>query len=189
MLKKNEKEPFFHILQPTIQFPKANMQEVYTNKKEEDDVTPHSSHTLLEPDEMEEKEGSPAHLHDSGEVQNEEVKESTKATEIIEEFEAENRETQEDKPFTPHIKKMPSLSFKRLKSFKEMNTEERLNYLLNFPKQLPPVPCMFETDASSFRGVLIGKTEEMIEIKLLDGKTKELHIQSIKEIRMVGLRK
>lgn len=190
MQKKNVKEPFFHILQPKIQFPEANMQEVFSNKEDlKQNLVIPQSHTLPEHDGKEIEKEKQISIQDSIEVQNAEIKDSEKAMEILEKFEAENRDSQEEKSFTPHLKKMPSPSFKRLKSFKEMDTGERLNYLLNFPKQIPPVPCIFETGESSFRGLLIGKTEDTIKIKLLDGRVKELNIKSIIEIRMVGLGK
>ncbi len=46
-----------------------------------------------------------------------------------------------------------------------MNTIERLNYLVHFPKLLPPVPCVFVTKSRSVKGFLVKKTEDSIEIK------------------------
>ncbi len=190
MPKMNKKEPFFHITQPGIQRPVPNMQETFSSKAAEREKKKTASANNVKDLNDHETLGTKEH-EELAENERKEVvvKESGKATELIENYEAENRENESESSLAPHIRKRPEPSFKRLKSFKEMNTEERINYLLNFPIQLPPVPCVFETEAGSFRGVLIGKTDELIEIKLLDGKTRELQIQSVKEIRMVGIRK
>ncbi|WNS76889.1 CotO family spore coat protein [Bacillus sp. DTU_2020_1000418_1_SI_GHA_SEK_038] len=193
MPKKKEKEPFFHITQPGIKIPQANMQEIFSSKKAEKQKKDHSAHPKgkdqKEHELKEEKtlsEQVESKLKDAALAGKDSEK---KVQEIIENFEAENSNKEGDSPFASHIKRKPGPSFKRLKSFKDMNTIERLNYLIDFPKQLPPVPCIFETEKESWRGILVGKAEETIEIKMFDGKTKSIEIQTLKEIRMSGLRK
>ncbi|MDQ0268712.1 CotO family spore coat protein [Cytobacillus purgationiresistens] len=80
------------------------------------------------------------------------------------------------------------LSFQRLKSFKEMNIPERVNYLSHFPKQLPPVPCLFETEEIQVRGFLVTSSDTEIEVRTLDGDVQKLNIQNVKSIRMIGFR-
>lgn len=97
---------------------------------------------------------------------------------VIQQYELEQKE----------VKQVPQKrsSFNRVKPFKEMNNSERINYLLHFPKQLPPVPCIFQTEETSFKGILINKNETIIEIKLLDDTMATIEIDQIKEIKMIG---
>jgi len=76
---------------------------------------------------------------------------------------------------------------RRLKSFREMDIEERLDYLAYFPKKLPPVPCLFQTKTKEIRGTLMEKTEEQVVIKLFDKTEIALPINDLIAIRMIGL--
>ena len=167
-------EPYFYILQPTIHFPEPNMQEFYSNKK---DLKKDQLHHLQEGDAS--KENSQVREDKIEDLKNEAVK----VTEIIENYQANHQTEPIEQPKRRHRP-----TFNRVKKFKEMNTLERIDYLYNFPKQLPPVPCVFETDDSSFRGNIIHKTDNLIELKLFNGKTMEIPIETIKEVRMIGLR-
>ncbi|WP_400246557.1 CotO family spore coat protein [Niallia sp. JL1B1071] len=78
-------------------------------------------------------------------------------------------------------------AFKRLKSFKEMEIVEKLEYLLNFPKQLPPVPCNVITANENIRGFIVDLTEGNVDIKLMDQSIVTLKITAIQEVRMIGI--
>lgn len=73
-----------------------------------------------------------------------------------------------------------------IKSFKEMDINERISYLRNFPKKLPPVTCLYMTKDQLLRGFLVGKTDEKIEIKQLNQSIITLKIKEIIEIKMLG---
>lgn len=78
-------------------------------------------------------------------------------------------------------------AFRRLKSFKEMTINEKLTYLLNFPKQLPPVPCNITLNNQQVRGFVIEKEEGFVKIKQMDEKIVTLDITSIEEVKMIGM--
>lgn len=78
-------------------------------------------------------------------------------------------------------------AFKRLKSFKEMGIVEKLEYLLHFPKQLPPVPCLVITTKDDVRGFVVDLTEENVDIKLMDQSVVTIKISTIQEVRMIGI--
>ncbi|PKG25561.1 CotO family spore coat protein [Niallia nealsonii] len=78
-------------------------------------------------------------------------------------------------------------AFKRLKSFKEMSTDEKLIYLLNFPKQLPPVPCIVVTESQNVRGFVIGKDEQYVQLKLMNESVMKISLEKIQEVKMIGL--
>lgn len=183
MPKKKVKDPFFHISQPGIKFPEANMQEVFSSKlvkkqapievihNDEEELAVRNKNDELAQKKIEEKWQN----HDQ-------------VKDVIEEFEAQRREKPEASTFSIHLQKKPGPSFKRLKSFKEMDTLERLNYLYDFPKQLPPVGCIFETEEQTIRGHLVRMTEESIDVSLFNGNMKTLPISAIKEVKMAGFR-
>ncbi|MGG0719062.1 CotO family spore coat protein [Robertmurraya massiliosenegalensis] len=78
-------------------------------------------------------------------------------------------------------------SFQRLKPFKEMNVEEKLDYLANFPPQLPPVPCLFQTEGKAVRGILKEKNNREVIVKLFDKTESTILIKDLLEVRMVGM--
>ncbi|WP_026583734.1 CotO family spore coat protein [Bacillus sp. J33] len=182
MAGEKEKEPLFYIQQPKFQFPETRMQTVYSSRKAELDRKKKLLENSPELDATIEKNKKKA--EESADVN---VAEQEKVQETIEEFEASREEKKEAAPFAFTTgKRKPS--FQRVKSFKEMNTAERIDYLIDFPKQLPPIPCIFETDEKAKRGFLLSKDEERIQVKLFDESVEQIRIQSIKEIKMIGLR-
>ena len=68
-----------------------------------------------------------------------------------------------------------------------MEIIEKLEYLLNFPKQLPPVPCLVITANENVRGFVIDLKEDKVDIKLMDQTTITLNIPVIQEVRMIGI--
>jgi hypothetical protein len=80
-------------------------------------------------------------------------------------------------------------SFNRVKSFKEMDLKERLEYLINFPKVLPPVPCVFYTADNNYQGYLIDYNQDQITIEFHDKTTKNLSVSELKDVIMIGIRK
>ncbi|GIN62991.1 hypothetical protein J27TS8_29840 [Robertmurraya siralis] len=78
-------------------------------------------------------------------------------------------------------------SFKRVKPFREMNIEEKLDYLTHFPRQLPPVPCLFQTEDKVLRGILKEKKEQEVIVKLFDKTEVTIPTKDLIEVRMIGL--
>lgn len=79
--------------------------------------------------------------------------------------------------------------FNRVKPFKEMSVQERLDYLINFPKVLPMVPCVFYTTDEKFLGTLCGADDTQITIQTADRLEKTIAIKDIKNIIMIGIKK
>ncbi|MBT2688316.1 hypothetical protein J7I93_08995 [Bacillus sp. ISL-47] len=185
MAEKKEKQPLFYIQQPNFQFPETKMQTVYSSRKAE-----------LENKNKQLETGSELHDHTTIEKHKnmiedaavEKVADKEKVQEAIEEFEASREEKKEAPSFAFTTEKRKP-SFQRVKGFKEMDTAERLDYLIDFPKQLPPIPCIFETEEKAIRGFLATKDKEWIEIKLFDESIEKISIQSLKEVKMIGLRR
>lgn len=154
--------PTLYIHQPFTRTPtNNNMQNVYTNKQE------------------------------MGQKQEEEPKgEERKRKKLSKTREAELEPilvevSNEEKPFEEKTRP----SFNRVKGFKEMDISERLQYLINFPKMLPPVPCVFYTTNQNYQGYLSEYLEDQITIQFHDQTTKTLAVKDLKDIIMIRVNK
>lgn len=76
------------------------------------------------------------------------------------------------------------LGFRRVKPFRAMSVNEKLNYLIAFPRPLTPVYCLFSTSDFSYSGILINQFEDEVEIKLLNGETAKIKTDAIKNIKI-----
>ncbi|MDF2039323.1 CotO family spore coat protein [Cytobacillus oceanisediminis] len=180
MAEKKEKEPLFYIQQPSFQFPETRMQTVYSSRKAE----------LERKQEQKDSVPEPANTINEQKVPEEKIENMTevKVQAAIEEFEAGREEKKENTSFAFTTEKRKP-SFNRVRSFKEMDTLERLDYLIDFPEQLPPIPCIFETGEKAIRGFLISKNEGSIEVKLFDESIEQISLQSLNAVKMIGLRR
>jgi len=68
-----------------------------------------------------------------------------------------------------------------------MTITERLEYLLNFPKQLPPVPCIVITINENVRGFVTALDGEKVELKLMDQTLTTINVHTIQEVKMIGI--
>ncbi|WP_313804530.1 CotO family spore coat protein [Cytobacillus sp.] len=192
MTKRKEKEPLFYIQQPTFQFPTIKMQETYSSKRAESLKTAQISESIEmnQKQEVGEEKASNTKLPKAD--QEEKMKKTNlyqqeKVQDALEEFETDRRKVEENTAFSMRTDRKPS--FQRVKSFKEMSMMERLQYLMEFPKQLPPVPCLFITNENTVKGFLNSHLNDFIEIKLLNGEMKKISLGELKDIKMIGLRR
>lgn len=79
--------------------------------------------------------------------------------------------------------------FNRVKLFKEMDIQEQLEYLLNYPKVLSPVTCIFYTGEQKFLGFLREYTDNQLIIQLPNQTTKTIQFADLKKIIMLGIKK
>jgi calcineurin-like phosphoesterase family protein len=106
-------------------------------------------------------------------------KEDFYETVLIEETKAEDQ----------HHEEKQHTSFKRVKSFKEMDIKERLDYLVHFPKVLPPVPCLFRTEKKNLQGYLQEYQDDQVTIQFHDQTTETISVHDLKDIMMIGIKK
>lgn len=180
MTEKREREPLFYIQQPNFQIPENRMQTIYSSRKAEQECKQKQNSNLLELAGPKEEQKVPQEV-----IEN--TAEQADVQGAIEEFES-GREEKKGVSFAFTAEKRKP-SFNRVKRFKEMDTLERLDYLIDFPKQLPPIPCIFETEEKAIRGFLISKNDEWIEVKLFDDRVEKLNVLSLKAVKMIGLRR
>ncbi|WP_436375376.1 CotO family spore coat protein [Cytobacillus sp. BC1816] len=180
MAEKKVKEPLFYIQQPSFQFPETRMQTVYSSRKAELDRKLEQKESVPEPGNKINEQAMPKEKTEN--------MTEVKVQAAIEEFEAGREEKNESASFAFTTEKRKP-AFNRVKSFKEMDTLERLEYLIDFPKQLPPIPCIFETGDKAIRGFLVSKKEESIGVKLFDESIEQISLQSLNAVKMIGLRR
>jgi Spore coat protein CotO len=179
MATKKSKGPLLYIHQPFVRTPATNMQDVYTSSQEIEELEAEKP--------LEEEIKKKISLSKKDIVQEPAQKEVTK-----------DKKSEISAAAVPSksVKSSPSInqgkqhsSFKRVKPFKEMDIKERLDYLINYPKVLPPASCIFITDDQNYQGYLIDYTGEEITIKLFDQSSKTVAINTLKGVNLMGIKK
>lgn len=167
MSSKKSRGPLLYIYQPFTRTPSQNMQDIYSTKREKEQLKEEQ-----QPVEKIEKEVSRKEI--------ELVQESIP----IEVSKSEKKQTSSSQNGERH-----QFTFNRVKSFKEMDINERLEYLLNFPKVLPPVPCVFYAAEKSYQGYLVEYQDDLVTIKFHDQTTETIPIHELKDVIMIGIKK
>ncbi len=171
MPKKKGSGPLLYINQTFSRKPfNHNMQEVYTSKPE------------IEEPEIEEI---------VAEEMMEEIQTKTLKTDAFREpisIEVEKEDNSHAAVSSEQKEKHHSY-LKRVKPFNEMEVSERIDYLLNIPKILPPVPCVFYTTNQNYQGYLTDFEENQVTIQFHNKTTTTIPIAEIKNITMIGLKK
>jgi hypothetical protein len=163
--KETSKEPLLYIQQPKLQEVKGNMQVTYRSAKpkEKKEIVPTPS---IEPD---------AVKHHDAENRNE----KTYGKEPSDDFPQPKSETEESRS--------AAYSFRRLKPFKDLNLEEKLDYISASINGKAPFPCEFSTDTFTYKGVLSMKNNQEIKVKTFQGEEVTMAKESLKSIKMIGL--
>ncbi|MBL4952416.1 CotO family spore coat protein [Neobacillus sp. OS1-32] len=169
MAKKRTKGPLLYINQTFTRTPfSPNNQEIYTSKREIEEFV----------------EGEAA-------VQGKESKELKtgifREPIPIEIEQTDQKQNQVPDGSLPNEKVVSHL--KRVKPFNEMDVKERIDYLLNIPKVLPPIPCVFYTTTENYQGYLAGFVDNEITIQFHNKSTKTIPLDQLKNIIMIGLKK
>ncbi|MEH7255561.1 CotO family spore coat protein [Neobacillus niacini] len=166
MEKNTKKGPLLYVSQTFLNTPVKNNQEVFTNRQE---VGLPIEEPQLEVDSDKKKvfEVSLAKTDLPKESKVKEVKEENKAQ--------KNQEKQR--------------AFNRVKGFKEMNLIERLEYLANFPRALPSVPCVFITKEKNYQGYLVEYNDQDITIRIPNQETETIQLKDLTNIMMIGIKR
>lgn len=167
--QQKKREPLLYIHQPEFQTTKVKMQESYSLKQAEKRKLQHTKKDKI----FEEKpKKAMRETREFDTLSSEEVQQT------IQDYDQEKSEV---KP------KRNEFGLRRLKPFREMDIEEKIDYLYQFPRQLPPVPCLFQTENNVLRGILIEKTDEEIHLRLFDKSEVSVPIKELLEVKMIGL--
>jgi len=165
MEKKTKRGPLLYVAQTFLDTPVKNMQEIFTNRQ---DVQLPLEETPLE------------------EESNKKFFEVSLAkTDLPKESKA--KEVKQEKKIQSNQEKQRA--FNRVKGFKEMDLMERLVYLDNFPKALPPVPCVFYTEEKNYQGYLVEYNEQDVTIRFPNQTTETIPFKNLKDVMMIGIKR
>jgi hypothetical protein len=174
MSEKTSKGPLLFIHQPFARTPANNMQDIYTSRQEDELV---EDEKPIEDEKLIEVESKKKISLAKKEILKEPIpKEVTKS---------DNSQTATG----PSNQGNNHSSFKRVKPFKEMNVEERLDYLINYPRVLPPPPCVFITDQGNYQGYLTEYDGNEVTIRFHDQTIKSVSVNALKNVMLIGIKK
>ncbi|SRR5690606_2312136 len=71
-------------------------------------------------------------------------------------------------------------------SFKQLSIDEKIDYLVQLPQQFIQMKCKIETKEKTFRGSVMKRTKNEVELKHSGGKTM-IPIAEIISIELIGL--
>ena len=165
MEKKTKRGPLLYVSQTFLDTPVKNMQEVFTNRQE--------VQLPLEEPQLEEES-------------NKKVFEVSLAKTDLPK-ESKVKEVKQEKKTQSNQEKQRA--FNRIKGFKEMDLMERLEYLDNFPKALPPVPCVFYTEEKNYQGYLVEYNEQDVTIRFPNQTTETIPFKNLKDVMMIGIKR
>ena len=164
--KNTKKGPLLYVSQTFLNTPVKNMQEVFTNRQEVE--------LPIEEPQLEEESNKKKLFEVS--LAKTDLPKGSKAKEVNEETKVQ---TNQEKQRT----------FNRVKSFKEMKLMERLEYLANFPKALPSVPCVFFTEEKNYQGYLEEHNDQEITIRIPNQETETIQVTKLTDIMMIGIKR
>lgn len=167
MEKKAKRGPLLYVSQTFLDTPIKNMQEVFTNRQNQPPI--------IEEPKQEEESNKKNVLEVS--LAKTELPKEPKVKDVKQEIKTENK-TQANRRV-----------FNRVKSFKDMDIIERLEYLANFPKALPSVPCVFYTEEKNYQGYLVEYNEQDVIILIPNQTTETIPLKSLKDVLMIGIKK
>lgn len=84
------------------------------------------------------------------------------------------------------IEKKPAPTNKKV-NFKDLSTEEKVEYFLNLPAQIPKMKCEIVTSEGSLIGIISGREENRIHFKSIRRPFKrEVKLEEIRDIKLLG---
>ncbi|MEL3973812.1 CotO family spore coat protein [Rossellomorea oryzaecorticis] len=165
--KATSKEPLLYIQQPKLQEVKGNMQVTYRSTKSKEKKEKLSAKPIETQIEKPQDKAEPSIL-------------KKPEIEVKEEIKTHQKPSGEEPQSAIH-------SFRRLKPFKELNLDEKLEYITASINGKVPFPCEFSTGTAAYKGVLISMDESTIKIKTFRGDEETIPRDSLKSIKMIGL--
>ena len=175
MSEEKSKGPLLYIHQPFVRTPATNMQDTYSIRQD----------LVIEEEKPSEDDGKKIISLAKKELGPEQIiKDETKLDKP-----SITPKSNSPAPTSKSLQKREHASLNRVKPFKEMNIEERLDYLKNYPRVLPPAPCVFVTEENNYQGYLNEYDGQDVTILFHDQTTKTVPVHALTNIFLIGLRK
>lgn len=182
-----QKKPLLYIHQPRLNDVKSSMQEVYRGSSSI--VQPEREERNTQPIEMKRKSTELIEAAPLGRLKQPEyhtiVKRDTiEARPILKEISNKEEAIQgEARPEHSH-----DGYFKPLTPFKDLDMDGKIEYMQQSIMGRAPFPCAFQTEGGVYRGVLTSADSASIDIKTFQGEEITLTRNSIKAIKIIGLK-
>ncbi|MCT2535671.1 spore coat CotO family protein [Aquibacillus koreensis] len=177
--KRFAQNPMLYITQPNLKEPKASMQSDYR--------TPRKKKDKLKPDTSEENKKSmkirtPKPLAGEKEVEYGNQDDVIEAIEDNHEQQNKNKkhekEAGEDKSIHPRTSR---------KRFKDMTNEEKVEYFVGLPSQIPKMKCEVTTETERHRGVIIDYKDGQVKmVTFKSPRNREIPLDEIVHIRLLS---
>lgn len=197
--KSVAKQPMLYITQPSLQKAEANMQSSYQSKKEERKASAKEKEEGAGKEEKKPRLRTTRRLNLKNELRTESpiLKEpETKQEELSKVSDAETETENETQSTLDDGNQSDSDEYqddsqharrKRRNKFRDMSLEERVQYFIQLPPQVPKMKCEVSTEEESYRGWIDKYEEGTVTMKII---RRPFHInipfESIREIRLMG---
>ncbi|MFK2825794.1 CotO family spore coat protein [Bacillus sp. B190/17] len=196
-MKKTEekREPLLYIHQPQFVYPEPVMQSTYRSK----DELKETELAETETNQLETAQEEMDHVKDKQQKKEKNRKkklyEAVKAEQpMIEEVQRQEKEVKKDLIKNEQLKEEEEETetetkqhvwrgMRPVKRFQEMEMDEKLQHLMS---QFTTLPCIFECEEISHKGVLEEVTPEQIKVKTIQGEKVDIERKDLKRIRLLG---
>ncbi|UXH45704.1 spore coat CotO family protein [Rossellomorea vietnamensis] len=174
--KKAGREPLLYINQPRLEEVKGNMQVTYRSVKK-----PKSK-------EESNKSKRTPELETSLKSLNQGIQEDKYVDEqlFLDQGEPQEEPSVQPVPQLPERKTAAS-SFRKLKPFRELNIEEKLDYISASISGKVPFPCEFSNGVLAVKGVILEDSGNEITVKSFQGEEVKMRKNELQSIKMIGL--
>ena len=172
--KKAGKEPLLYINQPRLEDVKGNMQVTYRSSKNKLQPKQEETQTVID-NKTEVREQQDGHYLD-------ELKHPFHTRGVEDSgpgaVQSTTLETQ---------RKSATASFRKLKPFRDLTIEEKLEYISASISGQVPFPCEFSTGEVSVKGVIQDDEGDEITVKSFNGEVVRIRKNTLQTIKMIGL--
>lgn len=71
-------------------------------------------------------------------------------------------------------------------AFKYLSITEKVNYLVDLPREVPSIRCEILTNRKKYRGIIKKREDEIIILRINGRESQKINIVDIKSIRLIG---
>ena len=171
--KKAGREPLLYINQPRLEEVKGNMQVTYRSVKK-----PKAK------EEIDKSKRTP----DPNTPLSQGIQEDKYVDEQLFLDQGEHKEEPNVQPAPPlPERKTATSAFRKLKPFRELTIEEKLDYISASISGKVPFPCEFSNGVLAVKGVILEDSGNEITVKSFQGEEVKMRKNELQSIKMIGL--
>ncbi|MBW3114156.1 spore coat CotO family protein [Bacillus sp. MCCB 382] len=176
--KKAGKEPLLYINQPRLDEVKGNMQVTYRSPKKPQTKTQPENQISSATEQLEASERQ----------ERQEEKYFDEQLYIHHEDQVEGAKVEAVKSIPqPPERKTAAATFRKLKPFRELSIEEKIDYISESIYGKVPFPCEFSNGRISVKGVMLNDDGDTITVKSFQGEEVKMKKNEVVSIKMIGL--